>query len=49
MSRRNVLEGLQMRLEEKGKEHATLTVVTKSMAQPAGDWQAANKLPRHYY
>ena len=49
MSRENVLEGLQIRLEEKGKEHAMLTVVTKSVAQPAGNWQAGNKLPRHYY
>lgn len=46
MSRGNVLEGLQIRLEEKGKE---LTVLIKSVAQPAGNWQAGNKLPRCYY
>lgn len=40
----NVLKRLQVRLEEKGKDHATLTLVTKLMAQPAGDWQMGNKL-----
>lgn len=45
MSRGNGLEGLQIRLQ-KGKEHAKLTVVTKSMAQPTGElasWEQASK------
>lgn len=41
-----MLEGLKIRLEEKGKEHAMLTVVNKSVAQPAGNWQAGDKLPK---
>lgn len=40
----NVLKTLQVRLEEKGKDHATFTLVTKSMAQLAGNWQRGNKL-----
>jgi len=49
MSKGKAAEGLQLRLEEKGREHATLTVATKSVAQPAGKWQAGNKLARRYY
>lgn len=37
----NVLKSLQVRLEEKGKDHATLTLVTKSMAQTS--WELANR------